>query len=322
MSLLKRVKQSDGYEDSYKERYISVREAKLLNEKNKRRDRKADFKSTLFLVPSLLGVAVFFVIPFLIVIYYSMIDNPVNKEFVFFQNYVMVFKNLAFRKAAENTIVFSLVSVPLAVLLSLGLAMLLELKLPFESQLRSFFLSPLMVPTASIVLIWQVLFHNNGTMNSILTFFGQGKIDWLNSDYAQVVIVVLFLWKNLGYNMILFMAALSGVPESLLEAASLENINGWQIFWNVKFRYLTSTMLFVTIMSLVNSFKVFREVYLLKGDYPFETMYMLQHFMNNTFKSLDYQKMSAAAIIMAIVMVIIIGVMFLAEGKIGKDLEE
>lgn len=293
-----------------------------MNVKTNKRDCKADFKSTLFLVPSLIGVAVFFVVPFLIVIYYSMIDNPVNMEFVFFQNYAMVFKNLAFRKAAENTIIFSLVSVPLAVLLSLGLAMLLELKLPFKSQLRSFFLSPLMVPTASIVLIWQVLFHNNGTMNSILTFFGHGKIDWLNSNYAQVVIVVLFLWKNLGYNMILFMAALSSVPESLLEAASLEDANGWQIFWNVKFRYLTSTMLFVTIISLVNSFKVFREVYLLKGDYPFETMYMLQHFMNNTFKSLDYQKMSAAAMIMAIAMVIIIGIMFVAEGRIGKDLEE
>lgn len=278
--------------------------------------------STLFLVPSLIGVGVFFVIPFLIVIYYSMIDNPISNQFVWFENFIMVFRNLAFRKAAGNTLIFSLIAVPLAVVLSLLLAMLLELKLPFKSQLRSFFLSPLMVPTASIVLIWQVLFHNNGTMNSILAFFGMPKVDWLNSDYAQIVIVILFLWKNLGYNMILFMAALASVPESLLEAAYMENANSFQVFWNVKLRYLTSTILFVTIMSLINSFKVFREVYLLKGDYPFETMYMLQHFMNNTFKSLDYQKMSSAAIIMSIVMVLIIGILFRVEGEFGKDLEE
>lgn len=322
MSIFAKKKHTDQAADPYRDRYIPVEEAKKLNAKNKARDRKADFRSTTFLIPSMVGVAVFFLIPFCIVIYYSFIDNPINKEFVWFENYIMVFKNLAFRKAGLNTIIFSLSAVPLAVILSLLLAILLEMKIPFKSQLRSFFLSPLMVPTASVVLIWEVLFHNNGTVNSIIQFFGGNPVDWLNSDYAQVVIVLLFLWKNLGYNMILFMAALSSVPESLIEAASLENANRWQIFWNVRAPYLVSTTLFVTIMSLINSFKVFREVYLLKGDYPYETMYMLQHFMNNTFKSLDYQKMSTAAIIMAIVMVIIIGVLFRAEGVLGKDIED
>ncbi|MGN0364704.1 MAG: carbohydrate ABC transporter permease [Suilimivivens sp.] len=286
-----------------------------------RRDKKGKLMSFGYLLPSLGGVLLFFVLPFLIVIYYSMVDNPINHQFVFLDNFIMVFKNAAFLQAARNTLIFSATAVPLAVVLSLFLAMMLESKIPCRSQFRTFFLSPMMVPVASVVLIWQVLFHYNGTMNEVLAVFHLDKIDWLNSAYAQVVLVVLFLWKNLGYNMILFMAALSSMPKDILEVAVLESASPFQIFWHIKLRYMSSTILFVTIMSLINSFKVFREIYLLKGDYPYDTMYMLQHFMNNTFGRLDYQKMSAAAIMMAVVMVIIIGILFLTENYFGKDVE-
>ncbi len=286
-----------------------------------RRDRRGKRISVLYLLPSILGVLLFFVLPFLIVIYYSVIDNPINGEFVLFDNFVMVFNNAAFKQAAKNTLMFSATAVPLAVVLSMLLAMMLESKIPFKSQFRTFFLSPMMVPIASVVLIWQVLFHYNGMMNEIIGWFGKDKVDWLNSAYAQVVIVVLFLWKNLGYNMILFMAALSSIPKDILEVAVLESASPFQIFWHIKLRYMSSTILFVTIMSLINSFKVFREIYLLKGDYPYDTMYMLQHFMNNTFGKLDYQKMSAAAIMMAVVMVVIIGILFITENYFGKDVE-
>lgn len=286
-----------------------------------RRDRRGRQISVLYLLPSIIGVLLFFVLPFLIVIYYSVIDNPISGELVFFDNFVMVFQNAAFQQAAKNTLMFSATAVPLAVVLSMLLAMLLESKIPFKSQFRTFFLSPMMVPIASVVLIWQVLFHYNGMMNEILGWFGRDRIDWLNSAYAQVVIVILFLWKNLGYNMILFMSALSSIPKDILEVAILESATPFQIFWHIKLRYLSSTILFVTIMSLINSFKVFREIYLLKGDYPYDTMYMLQHFMNNTFGKLDYQKMSAAAIMMAVVMVVLIGILFVTESYFGKDVE-
>ena len=302
--------------------FFSVKE-KLKSGKSggNRRTRRGKRISVLYLLPSVIGVLLFFVLPFLIVVYYSVVDNPINHEFVFLDNFIMVFHNAAFQKAAKNTMMFSVTAVPLAVILSLLLAMMLESKIPFQSQFRTFFLSPMMVPIASVVLIWQVLFHYNGMMNEIIGWFGIDKIDWLNSSYAQVVIVVLFLWKNLGYNMILFMAALSSIPKDIVEVAVLESASPFQIFWHIKLRYMSSTILFVTIMSLINSFKVFREIYLLKGDYPYDTMYMLQHFMNNTFGKLDYQKMSAAAIMMAIVMVIIIGILFLTENYFGKDVE-
>lgn len=283
--------------------------------------RKEKRSSGLFLTPSFLGVLIFFVIPFIVVIYYSMIDNPLSGEFVFLKNFQTVLKNAAFKKAALNTLKFSAVSVPLAVILSLLLAMILERKLPFRSQFRTFFLSPMMVPVASIVLIWQVLFHYNGAVNEVLVSLGGGKIDWMKSQYSQIVVVILFLWKNLGYNMIIFMAALASIPKDILEVAKLESATSLQTFFYIKMRYLSSTILFVTIMSLINSFKVFREVYLLTGDRPYDTLYMMQHFMNNMFKSLDYQKLSAAAIIMSVVMIVIIGILFLVEGIYGKDVE-
>lgn len=283
--------------------------------------RKRKLISWLFLLPSFLGVILFFVAPFGVIIYYSLINNPIQQEFVGLTNYINVWNNSAFKLAASNTLIFSVLAVPLAVMLSLFLAAVMESRIPFKSYFRTFFLSPLMVPTASVVLIWQVMFHYNGIVNNIRMFFGGDKIDFLKSDKACVVILSLFLWKNLGYNMILFMAALASIPKDLLEVAALENANKFQIFWMVKVRYLSSTILFVAIMSLISSFKVFREVYLMSGDYPYSTLYMLQHFMNNTFASLDYQKLSSAAIIMFIVVTILVYAMYAVENFFGRDVE-
>lgn len=289
--------------------------------KTSRRTRKLKISSGAFLAPSFIGVMMFFILPFLVIIYYSLVDNPISGNFVFLDNFSSIIGNTAFRRAVHNTLMFSAVAVPLAVVLSLLLAILLESKIPFRSQFRTFFLSPMMVPVASIVLIWQVLFHYNGAINEVLTALGADKIDWLKSDYALIVVVVLFLWKNLGYNMILFMAALASIPKDILEVAQLESAKPLQTFFYIKIRYLSSTLLFVTIMSLINSFKIFREVYLLTTDYPYDSIYTLQHFMNNKFRSLDYQTLSAAAILMSLVMIVIIGILFIAEDRFGKDVE-
>ena len=291
-------------------------------EKEKRKLKRQDFmRSLCFLSPSLIGVGVFFIVPFGVVVYYSMIDGVGSRNFVFLENFIKLFNNSAFIMAAKNTLQFSAIAVPLAVILSIVLALMLECRIPMKSQFRTFFLSPMMVPVASVVLIWQVLFNYNGTINEFLALFDIAKIDWLQSDHCQAVVIILFLWKNLGYNMILFMAGLANIPNELLEVADVEGASEWYKFFAIKLRYLSPTVLFVTILSLINSFKVFREVYLLTGDYPYEKLYMLQHFMNNTFKSLDYQKLSAAAVVMALVMVVLIALLFYAEDKFGKDVE-
>lgn len=282
---------------------------------------KEHMQSAAFLAPSFVGVMLFYIIPFVVVIFYAFVNSPIAKTFTGLKNFANLLGNASFINAAKNTATFSAVAVPLAVILALGLAILLEQKVPFKSQFRTIFLCPMMVPVASIVLIWQVIFHYNGVLNEFFGLFGADKIDWLKSGYSQIVIVVLFLWKNLGYNMILFMAALSNIPKDLIEVARIEGASSFGVFFMVKLRYLSPTILFVTILSLINSFKVFREVYLLTGDHPYGGLYLLQHFMNNMFSNLDYQKLSAAAIVMAIVMIILIAIMFAIENWYGKDVE-
>lgn len=290
--------------------------------REKRQARKELAVSMAFLSPSLIGVLVFFVVPFFVVIWYAFVNNPIQHEFVWFQNFKNVLQNHSFRLAAKNTAIFSGISVPAAVILSLLLACMLNRKIPLKSQFRTAMLSPLMVPVASVVLIWQVVFSYNGALNELLAVFGVDKIDWMKSDFNRYVVILLYLWKNVGYNMILFLAALANVPVDIQEMAMLEGAGSARIFFSIKLRYLSPTILFVTILSLINSMKIFREVYLLTGKYPYDGLYLLQHFMNNTFESLDYQKLSAAALLMALVMVVLILLLFLADAHLGKDVEE
>ena len=295
---------------------------KQLLHRQQRRVLRERLMTLPFLFPSLAGVLVFFVLPFLVVIYQSVLDNPVTKNFVFLKNYEMLVNNNAFRMAVKNTLTFSAIAVPLAVILPLLLAIILMSNIPGRSRFRTMFITPLMVPVASVVLIWQVVFHYNGVLNEITAMFGAAPIDWLKSEYGHLVVLVLYLWKNIGYNMILFMSALAAIPKDIIEVAMLEGAGPIRRFFAIKLRYLSSSIVFVSLLSLINSFKVFREVYLLTGDYPYDTLYMLQHFMNNTFGSLDYQKLSSAAILMSVVMIIIIGAMLIIDEKFGGELEE
>lgn len=279
-----------------------------------------DFLNSLFFSgPSFLGMLIFYIIPFGVVVYYSLTN--LAGDFVGLQNYREVLTNGAFKIAAKNTALFSAVAVPLAVVLAMIMALMLECRIPLKSQFRTFFLSPMMVPVASIILIWQVLFHYNGVVNEFTALFGMDKLDWLKSDYCQLVVVLLFLWKNLGYNMILFMAALNNIPKAMLEAAELDGASGWYQFFHIKLRFLSPTVLFVTILSIINSFKVFREVYLLTGNYPYDKLYMIQHYMNNMFNNVNYQRLGAAAVVLALVMVVLIAILFAVDDFLGKDVE-
>lgn len=284
--------------------------------------RGSQLAARAMLWPSLLGIALFFVLPFGIILYYSLIDNPFTGNFVFLDNFADLLQNRAFRLAAGNTAVFSLIAVPLAVVLPLLLAMALESRIPFQSKLRTLFLSPIMVPVVSVVLVWEILFNQNGAVNEFLSLFGVSGVDWLRSGWDKAVVVLLFLWKNLGYNMVLFLAALSNVPREVVETAQIDGAGGWRVFWHIRLRYLSPTLLFVAVLSMANSFKIFREVYLLSGRYPSEGLYMLQHFMNNLFRSLDYPTLSAATLLMALVLGGILAALFALEEKCERDVEE
>lgn len=320
MKSMKKKKSSETVSLDDVSRDKSVKEKKSKKARLSKRERAERFRTSWFMWISIIGVLIFFILPFVVVIYYSLINN--QSDFVGVENFVKLFHNSAFKLALKNTGIFSLTAVPLVVILSLALAVVLDSNIPYKSTFRTIFLSPMIVPAASVILIWQVLFDYNGVVNDISALFGADPVEWLKSDYGYIVVVLMFLWKNIGYNMIMFMSALSAIPKGIIEVAMLDGCGAVKRFFMIKLRYLASTISYVTIMSLINSFKVFREVYLLTGDYPYDSMYTLQHFMKNTFRSLDYQKLSSAAIMLCLIMIVIIGLLLWADNRIGRGIEE
>ena len=310
------------------QRDMAIKESKVKKapktKKFNKRLRLEKFKTSLFIAPSLIGLAIFYILPFFRVIYYSMVDNQVNQAFVGLDNYKRLFENDAFLLGAKNTAIFTGIALPLAIIIPLLLASVLMNKIPGKSFFRTVLISPLMVPTASIILVFQVLFNDGGALNSFIESLGGVGVDWMRSEYSRYIIILLYLWKNIGYNMILFMAAIAAIPKDMIDAASIDGASRLRVFFKIKLPYLSSSILFVGLLSLINSFKVFREVYLLTGKYPpnEDYLYMLQHFMNNTYSNLDYPKMSSAAIVMSIVMIVIIGLLMFIDAKFGNDIEE
>ncbi|MCL1878984.1 MAG: sugar ABC transporter permease [Defluviitaleaceae bacterium] len=267
----------------------------------------------LLLLPSLIGLAMFFVVPFGISIYYALIDNAVSRQFVGAANLVETWNNAAFSLAVRNTLTFMGVSIPLNMLLALVLALLLK---PMNKHVRRvlavFFLLPLVIPSGSIVFFWQNFVAINGMFNRL--FFAANPIDWLNSDYAMWFIIGIFIWKNIGFNMILFQAGLDFIPKDYYEYAAMEGAGRLKQFRIVTLTYLTPTFLLVFILSVVNSFKVFREIYLLTGTHPNMNIYLLQHFLNNQFANLNYQLMASASFyIFGFILALVFGLYWLQQ---------
>ncbi len=255
----------------------------------------------LFLAPSLLGVCIFVLIPFVDVVRRSFLDAMGN-EFTGIRNYENVLCNEAFQLAAGNTIKFILVCIPLLLLISLLCALLINGLKVYQEFFKTTFLFPMAIPVASVVLLWRLFLDRNGFFNEGIKIFGLSKVDWMNSESAFGVLVFTYLWKNAGYDMILWLAGLAAIPKEQYEAASVDGAGSWQSFRYVTLPGLRSSVFVIGILSLVNCFKVFREAYLIAGDYPHESIYMMQHLFNNWFVSLDIQKMTAASVMMAFVM--------------------
>ncbi|MBU5334134.1 MAG: sugar ABC transporter permease [Anaerocolumna aminovalerica] len=259
----------------------------------------------LFLMPSLAGIMFFILIPFGDVVRRSFYE-AMSGKFVGIDNYITVFINEAFKLAAKNTGRFILICIPLLLVISLFLSILVMGQKKFGDFFKSSFLIPMAIPVASIVLLWDIFFNKNGLLNRMLSMLGGQSVDWMHTSKAFYILVFSYLWKNTGYDMVLWLAGLNGIPLALYEAAAIDGAGTWG-----KFRYITLPGLLPTaftlfVLSLINSFKVFREAYLIAGSYPDNSIYMLQHLFNNWFVTMDIQKMCAAAIVVAITLLIFI----------------
>lgn len=255
----------------------------------------------LFLAPSLLGVVTFVLIPFLDVLRRSF-TTAVTNQYNGVQNYKTIFANQAFRLAVRNTCRFTIVCIPLLVVIGLIIALPLS-KLKSAGVIKSLYLFPLAMPTATIVIVWKMFFYKQGFLNLFLSRLGEwsglwGEVhtDYLGSGAAFWVLVFSYVWKNTGYTVVLWLAGIMGLPNELLEAARVDGANGVQCFFKIMLPNLLGSLYTIVILSFLNSFKIYREAYLVAGAYPQQDIYLLQHLFNNWFVGLDFDKMAAAAV--------------------------
>lgn len=270
-----------------------------------RKRAKRQWAGLLFVLPSLLGVGIFLWIPFLDTVRRAFV-GAVDGKWVGLANFKTVMENEAFQLAVSNTIRFTVICIPLLIVLALLIALVLQQWGRLGKSLKSTFLVPMAIPAASVVLLWRLVFHKNGFLNGFLALLGIEGPDWMNTGAAFWVLVFSYLWKNLGYDIVLWLAGLSSIPQSLYEAARVDGAGRFACFRWITLPCLKPSLYTISVLSFLNSFKVFREAYLVAGDYPQESMYLLQHVFNNWYRNLDLDKMAAGAVFMAVFVFLLI----------------
>lgn len=258
----------------------------------------------LWILPSFLGVVVFYLLPYADVVRRSFL-GAVDNRFVGLENYKTVIGNTAFLLAVKNTLLFTLICVPVLILLALLCAVVLY-KSKYGGIIKSAFLMPMALPAVSVALVWRVLFHSQGLLNHWLSGIGIAGSDWMNTKNAFWILLVSYIWKNLGYDIVLWMAGLAGISTNIYEAARVDGAGERQCFFYITLPNLKSSFFTITVLSFLNSFKVFREAYLVAGDYPHESIYMMQHLFNNWFRAFSFDKMAAAAVMESGVLLVLI----------------
>lgn len=265
---------------------------------------KRKIAGPLFVLPGLCGILIFYLIPFVDVVRRSFVKAMGG--FCGLDNYKAVWDNEAFCLAATNTLRFTLVCLPLLLLLSMGVALLLFRVDVVRGLFKSAYLIPMAIPAASMVLIFRLLFDAHGLINGVLQHFGIECCNWLNTGAAFYVLVGSYLWKNLGYVVVLWFAAMAGIPDSIYEAAKVDGAGRMACFFRITLPSIRPAAFTIVVISFLNSFKVFREAYLLSGNYPQESIYLLQHVFNNWFLNLSVDKMAAGAVMLAMVIGLVV----------------
>lgn len=267
----------------------------------------------LFLLPGLAGLTVFYLAPFLGGIYYSLTDGSIANRFVGLDNYRRIWQNEVFRLGLKNTLELSLLCAPGIFVLSFILAVMLKALREKSAFFRNVLLLPYLMPSSALLIVWLLLFDYGGPINRLLEAAGLGRVLWLESGALRFPVVLLYIWKNVGFSVVIFSAALQAVPEPLYEFAALEGANAAQRAVKITLPLVLPTAFLVFVLAWVNAFKIFKEVYFIGGAYPQDAVYTLQHFMNNKFAKLDYQDVTAAAYSFAVIVLFFFGLLYLSK---------
>lgn len=269
------------------------------------------------LAPSVAGLFLFYIAPFAVSIYNALIDNSVSRKFVGLANFAAVVGSNSFRMALVNTGIFTGICITLNLVFPFILALLLNRIKWGRNYFWLVFLLPLVVPSGSMVFLWKKVFGLNGLVN--LLFFTDAPMDWINSPAARSIVIFVFLWKYAGYNMVLLFAGLNQIPREYYECAEIEGAGPWRRFTAITMIYMTPAVFLAFVLAFVNSFKAYKEIYILSGQYPNQGIYLLQHYMYNQFTAINYQKLASSSYIITISFVIIVLGLFLTQKKISEN---
>lgn len=274
----------------------------------------------LFLLPGLALLLLFYVVPFVGGVGYSLTDGSYKNEFVGLANYRELFGNSMFLLGLKNTLELSLICAPTLFALSFLLAAALGAIKPFGGFFRSGVLLPYLAPSSAILLVWLVIFDYGGPVNRVLEAMGFSRVMWLESGALRVPIVLMFLWKNLGFCVVIFLAALQSIPQPLYEYAMLEGAGFFCRAFHITLPLILPSAFLVFVLAWINAFKIFKEVYFIAGPYPDASVYTLQNYMNNMFGKLNYQLVTAAAYSFALIVLAIFAVLFAMQRRASRAL--
>jgi multiple sugar transport system permease protein len=274
---------------------------------------KPSFAGWAFAAPALAVILLFFALPVLAAFALSVTDFDIyalsdrgNLRFVGLDNYIGLLTNPLFWKALGNTLYFVVVGVPLSIVASLGAALLLHSKLArVKPFFRTALFAPVVTTVVAVAVIWRYLFHTRyGVMNWLLSFVGIDPIDWLGDPHWSMPTIILFaVWKNFGYNMIIFLAGLQAIPEDLYEAARIDGASWWRQFVHVTLPMLGPVMLLVSILTMAGYFQLFAEPYVMTLGGPLQSTVSVLYLMyDEGFKWWNLGNASAVAFLLFLLM--------------------
>lgn len=277
----------------------------------------------IFVLPLLLGFCVFMIYPLVSSLFLSFTDsNGINvPNFVGLKNYLELLKDERFKQSLLHTLIYVIGTVPVGVFLSLLLANVLNSKIKGTTFFRTAFMIPYITSMVAIATVWKWLFNTEyGVINNVLEFLHLYQPPWLTKEgWAMFSLIVVGIWKGLGYNMILYLAGLQNISESIYEAAEIDGANPVQKFFRIKLPLLRNTTIFVTIMSTIGSFQVFDLVYVMTNGGPANSTSVIVYYIyQNSFMFFKQGYASAAAYILFIIILIITAIQFGLNNR-GKD---
>lgn len=280
-----------------------------------------------FAAPALSVIGLFFGLPVLAALVLSLTDFDIyslahidNLRFVAFDNYLSLLRNPLFWSALGNTLYFVVVGVPLSIAVSLGAAMLLHSKLGlFKPFFRTAFFAPVVTTVVAVAVIWRYLFHTRyGLVNWVLSWVGIDPVDWLGDPHWAMPTIILFaVWKNFGYNMIIFLAGLQAIPEDLYEAARIDGASPARQFRHITLPILGPVLLMVSILTLAGYFQLFAEPYVITQGGPLQSTVSVLYLMyEEGFKWWNLGNASAVAFLLFVLMTAVTsGLMWVARRK-------